>query len=473
MKPTLHYFWGSALTLLLCAPAWAEDPASPSPATGTRVLRNPPAATRTDAGAPTGTTQGPLLASDKTPGPSENKEAKAWPDRIGPFGIADASGRFSLDVGLAVQLQLQVTDKEASDGERDTETQILLRRVRPTLKGTLLTKDLSWYLHLSTAPGSIELMDFYMDYSFSPYLQVRVGQHKIPFTRYRTQSFKNLTFVDWSLVTKAFGAERQMGLTLHDGYEKPQRWEYALGLYTGNNARASHGLQLAPVYGEKVVNPSDLTGPSLPASFHPEIVAHAAYNSEGMDISTDTDWQGGPIRVHAGFSFTWDARPDAFEDLTLRLAPEVLVQLYHVSAMALLYLGFGPDEGMDSGVDPVRLSMLGAVAQTSVLLFKRFEVSLRYAMMTYSDDILSEARDRAAALIANAKDETSKKALTSQYKNAGSVNTEHEATVGFNVYIIGQSLKLRTDLGWKVQMLEDDQDPRYETLFRTQLQLTF
>ena len=81
-----------------------------------------------------------------------------------------------------------------------------------------LKEALKFKLHLSTAPPSLELMDYYLNYrAKKEHLQFRFGQYKVPFTRYRIQSFQRLTFVDWSIVTRYFRAERvakQLGFEL-------------------------------------------------------------------------------------------------------------------------------------------------------------------------------------------------------------------------------------------------------------------
>lgn len=79
------------------------------------------------------------------------------------------------------------------------------------------------------------MLDFYFNYKLRGPHQARLGQVKVPFTRYRIQSFQQLTFVDWAIVSKAFGAERQMGFALHNGYEKPSRYGYVIGIFSGQN----------------------------------------------------------------------------------------------------------------------------------------------------------------------------------------------------------------------------------------------
>ena len=404
-------------------------------------------------------------AQDRVPPPS------SWPDKIGPFSISDKSGRFSLAVGLAAQVQVKVLSS-GTGSERDTEATIFMRRIRPTLKGTALSKDLKWYLHLSTAPGAVEFMDFYLDYTILPYLRLRAGDCKVPFTRYRVQSFKHLTLVDWSVVTRYFGAERQYGVTLHSGYEKPGTMEYALGIYTGENARASHSVGLPGVYGEPRVNPSNLLAPQPPATFHPEIVGRVAYNHAGMDVGTDTDFVGGSPRFSVGLSLAWDTRPTQYHDLSLRLAPEVLFKAGHFSMAALGYVGFVPPAGSDSGVETPRLGFAGALAQVSYILWGRLELAARYGMVVVMEGLRDEARDRADQLVAAETDADKAAALAKQYKNAGLTEAEHEATFGINVYIIGRSLKWQNDVSYKA-VPRVGQDTLHDIQLRTQLGLAF
>lgn len=404
---------------------------------------------------------GPARAADK------NDADPA--DQIGPFSLGSKDGRWSVQVGLAVQLRFTAESQLSSEAGELLSQLVEARRVRPTLTGRLLSKDLSYYLHLSTAPRSVELMDWYLDYRFSQGLRARAGQWKIPFTRFRTGSFKNLTFNDWPVVTTYFGAERQMGLAFHNGYARPPRLQYEAGLFTGVNARAAHAVGLARIYGDEPPNPSDLLDPAPRAGFHPELVVHLAYNHGGIDTFYDTDFVGGPLRFSAGISAAWDLDPSPTEDLALRLAPEVLVKVEGLSAFGALYLGW--DRSGDS-VSDQRQVMIGGVIQTSYLVTRRLEVSARYAIVHTGDELLDDARARAEQIIAAAKDSAEAQQLLSRYDGAGRRQREQEATVGLNVYLIGRSLKWQTDLGWISRTLRHA-GRRSAIRLRSQLHLAF
>ncbi len=182
--------------------------------------------------------------------------------KTSPFTISSDDGANSMELHFAAQFQWEYL-YAGSGGEHPytSESKLKFRRVRPVLKGTLFSKDISWLLHLSIAPGALELMDLWLDYRLHQWLQVRMGQMKIPFTRYRLGSYKDLPVVDWSYPTKYFGAERQLGIMLHNNLKKPPRYEFQLGLFSGLNARAANGMGMEKVYLAPTPNPSDLVHP--------------------------------------------------------------------------------------------------------------------------------------------------------------------------------------------------------------------
>jgi len=406
--------------------------------------------------------------SSAHPEPGEARPQK--PPRLGPFTLQSKDGNTRLTFGFAGQLRLSVKSKDpGGGGERDTAAEVVARRLRPTFRGTVLTPDLGYYFHLSTTPGSLEFMDLYLDYRLTDAFRFRAGQWKIPFTRYRIRSFKALTSADWAVVSKYFGAERQLGLAVHNGYEKHGALEYELGLFTGVNARASHATGLASVFGEKSPNRSDLTDPAAPSGVHPELVGHVAYNARGINTATDTDWSGGGLRYSVGLSAAWDLNADLVHDLSLRLAPEVLLKWRGLSAFAAFYMGF--TRISDRSALDQRLDLLGGLLQVSYLFFSLVEVSARYAVVHLDDSLLATARSRALGLVADASDAAAQKALTAQYKNAGKLQTQQDVTLGVNLYLRGNSLKWQNDV--TISSLDRVDGDRTNVTYRSQLQLTF
>jgi hypothetical protein len=393
----------------------------------------------------------------------------AWPEKIGPFILQSDDGTSSLKFGLTVQMLVRMDsiDKGRNQARID-RTWLEMRRIRPTLRGSVLSKKLTYYLQLSTAPRSVEFLDWYLNYEIHPYAQLRLGQSKIPFTRYRIQSFKNLTLADWAIPSVYYGAERQMGLTVHSGFEKPQIFDYALGVYAGANSRSSHAVALPKLFGESQANPSNLLDPGPRSEFHPEVVARFAYNYRGIDVGTDTDWRGGPIRLSFGISGTYDFRGQRPYDLDLRLAPEFLLKAYGFSFAGLFWVAWV--DTADGGSVP-NTAFLSGLVQTSYLIVKRVELSVRYAIVHITKAITSDARNRADKLIAGETDPIAVEKLTEKYLNVGRHIREHELSFGVNLYIIGRSLKWQNDVSWLRH--EYKTATRDDVRFRSQLQLAF
>ncbi len=393
--------------------------------------------------------------------------AEMSPSPSPALALRSPDGNNSISFHLAAQLRYQYLSRQTDDG-REGQGLVEVRRVRPSIKGNLLTEKLTYGLQLSTAPGSLELVDLFLDYSFLAHLKVRGGQWKIPFTRYRIQSFKKLTLADWALPTRTFGAERQMGLAFHNGYETPPRLEYEAGIFTGVNARAAHATSLATLYGEALDSPSDLVDPGSRADLRPALVAHLAYNSPGINTRADTDWQGGPLRVSLGLSGAWNLNPRLPQDLSLRIAPEVLIKAHGLSFSGIFYLGFSL---LDERMTSQHLAFTGGLLQASYVVHRRVEVAVRYAVVNTDDVVLANARQRAQQLIDMAVEPEARSTLTAQYQQAGALEQEQEVTVGVNLYLLGQSLKWQNDLGWLISIKQSGRitDIRY----RSQLQWAF
>ncbi len=398
---------------------------------------------------------------------------------VGPFELYNADTSSQIRFQFAGQLRVDFESRDQGvDMSRTEQLLMKARRIRPTMTVNLLKPDLSFRLHLSTAPKSLELMDFYFNYAVTRHLQLRCGQYKVPFTRYRIQSFQQLTFVDWAIVTEAFGAERQMGFALHNGYEKPPQWGYALGVFTGVNARASHAVSLPKVYAEETTNPSDLANPASQTKFHPELFLHVSRNGTNIRVQSDTDEEREGFRYSAGVNAAWDLDPTVYQDLTVRLAPELLTKYQGLSVFTAGYAGFA-----EIG-DPANtnLVMVGGLFQTAYRINDRYEISARYAVVDFKDAVINDAYDRAQRLIAEAEDNlnnSTEKELAQQYlshvmasyEDAGQILREQEVRLGFNIYIISHFLKWQNDLGRLRHTRRDG--ARTDYVARCQFQLTF
>ena len=371
----------------------------------------------------------------------------------GPFTIYSPDSSSSLRFQFAGQLRMLYENKDfGPDKDRDDRLYMEARRLRVTLAGTIKLPRLSYRLHLSAAPNSLEVMDFYFNYENRKGMQFRVGQYKTPFTRYRIQSFQRLTFADWALVTKYFGSERQMGFSLHNGYEKPPRWGYVVGIFTGVNARASHAVGLGKFFDVEIDNPSNLADAGDKAEFHPELFIHASYNAKDISVQSDSDDDPAGFRYSIAFSASWDIDPDPLRDLAARLAPECLVKYRGWSASVIGYAGFIKlADKIES--DP---ALVGLLAQTAYRINRTYELSARFAAVEV-EDVLMNSAELADIMVGDS--------------NAGQLWREKEMTVGFNVYFLGHSLKWQNDIG-RVEKTSRTK-VRVDYVGRSQFQVTF
>jgi hypothetical protein len=379
----------------------------------------------------------------------------------GPFVLSGPDSTSRLRLRFAGQMILDYTSTEAATGDDRSGSLVMhARRIRPTMELNLLRPKLLLRLHLSTAPKSLEMMDYYLDLTLEKNLRLRYGQYKVPFTVYRIESFQALTLVDWAIVTKGFGAERQMGLSIHNGYEKPPRLGYALGVFTGVNARAAHAVYLPKLYDEEIPNPSDLSGSAPYAEFHPEIVLNLSYNRNGIDVRSGSDGCRSGLRYSAALSAAWDLDPEPHQDLKLRLAPELLLKCRGASIRGIGYAGFVEL----AGCDETELGMTGALVESAYRFNGRYEVAARFATVDFTDKLLDDAssylasgdsstdglhssseRPSGAALSAGANGPA--EALAAALTAGGRVRREDEYRIGFNVYLAGHSLKWQSDFG--------------------------
>jgi len=378
-----------------------------------------------------------VLANSATARSQDSQQA------IGPFEVVSADSTSRLRLQFAGQ-QL-VTWQKVEDKVADLTTE--LRRIRLALRGSYDRAATSFYVQLSFAARSLELMDFYVDHRIASGKQIRVGQFKAPFTRFRIQSFQRLTFPDWPIVTKYFGAERQIGVAIHNGYEAPPQWGYILGLFSGVNARASHGIGVPTAYGEEIVNPSDLAHPGPKSDVHPETFLHLSYHTRGMRIDSDSDAERGPARILTALSFAWDFDPTEKEDFTQRAAAEFLLKCNGWSANVVGYLGFcETGRGAED-----ELAMTGLLAQTAYRIDKKWELATRYAAVHLTTNLRYEPLFR--------------------YISFHSITQQLEATVGVNCYIDGQSLKWQSDISVINSTTVSESRNQYRV--RSQLQLAF
>ncbi len=370
--------------------------------------------------------------------------------KAGPAGLkVEAADGVGLEFGFVAQLRWDYGAGWAGETS-STVNKPVLRRLRQIIDLSLEDGLLRMHTQLNLTPGALELLDYWLDWKALDWLQLRLGQAKIPFTRHRMNSFAVQTVVDWSAPTKYFGAERQLGVTVSNGMGRPARFEYELGLYSGVNARASNGIGPALVYKTELRSPSALVDPSSDVidQLHSEVVLHLAYNSEGMNPKLPYDDSGGGFRYSAGFSVAWDLDPRAGRDLTLRAAPELQLRWAGLGVDLVGYVGWF-DRGDGGGT---KIGLLGALAEASCSPGTAWRTAVRYSMVASTGTMREDALLTASS---------GGMVLDTVFESV------QEVVAAINWWPFGRLVALQLDAGWK--RTETSSSSTDEVLMRAQI----
>jgi len=389
--------------------------------------------------------------------PSTTTLAEAEPDapddrklpmRLGPVRIRIGKGDDWIGIGFATQMEFEYDQQFAGGGAQKSAQETLeFRRIRTTLSSSFIDGRIRSRFQINLTPSAFELIDMWFAFTRFKFATFRVGQFKIPYDRYRAQSFAALSFIDWSPTTTMFGSERQVGAEMLGigGFLKA---EYAIGIFSGTNARASHAVGITEVYGEVPQNASDFGFGEVISEFHPELVARGAKNFGKINTDTNSDVTGSKeLRHSLGVGIAWDARPKAIQDLGLRLSAEWLGKIRHVHMNVISYLAwYEPWQG-----GKILFGPLGFMAETGYRFSLMWELALRYSVTYLTPWLRSDARSYGEFQIANATDPAS---AIEQYGENGEQTTSNELALAGTSHIIGNSLKVVAEAAWIAQRWE-------------------
>ncbi|MBW2162015.1 MAG: hypothetical protein JRH14_18960 [Deltaproteobacteria bacterium] len=385
------------------------------------------------------------------------------PMRLGPVRIKIGKTDDWIGIGFATQLEFEYDQQfEGGGSEKDSLETLEFRRIRSTLSSSFIDGRIRSRFQINMTPSAFELIDMWFAFTRFKFATFRVGQFKIPYDRYRAQSFAALSLVDWAPTTTMFGSERQIGAEMLGigGFLKA---EYAIGVFSGTNARAAHAVGITEVYGEVPQSASDFGFGEVVSEFHPELAARAAKNFGNINTDTNSDITGSKeLRHSVGMGIAWDARPKATEDLALRLSAEWLGKIRHIHMNVVSYLAwYEPWEGGSIVFGPI-----GFMAEAGYRFSLMWELALRYSVTYLTPSLRSDARSYGQDQIMNATDPAS---AILQYGQNGEQRTNNELALAGTSHIIGNSLKVVTEVAWMAQHWEAGR----RNAFRLSLQLQF
>src|SRR5580704_1947870 len=118
---------------------------------------------------------------------------------VGPngFTIQSEDGNFLLKTGADLQTDIRTFTGKGSASLLD---QILLRRVRPTISGTVY-KYIDYFFRPDFGQGSVILYDAYAQFNYIPHVAIRAGKFKPGVGLERLQSDDDTSFIERGLPT--------------------------------------------------------------------------------------------------------------------------------------------------------------------------------------------------------------------------------------------------------------------------------
>lgn len=160
------------------------------------------------------------------------------------FGLQSADGQHEIKLRGLLQADYRGFDQGLSNAgaaanlATEANGAFLLRRIRPTIEGTVFDKyDFRFTPEFgeaktANATSTSGIVDAYVDARWTPWLQLRVGKFKPYVGLERLQSGADIKFVERSYVTNALLPNRDVGASLHGDF-LDGKLSYGLGVFNG------------------------------------------------------------------------------------------------------------------------------------------------------------------------------------------------------------------------------------------------
>ena len=297
------------------------------------------------------------------------------------FFLKSADGDFKLKIGARVQTRYQYDAVDgigdtADDGSgADDKQSFSIPRARLTLKGNAYGKDLTYKFQTDFGKGLVNLKDFFANYKFSDSVHIRIGQWKRPFSRQQINSSSKLSLVDRAITDKLYGAGRDIGIALHNNYEKSPEFEWAVGVFNGTSVKPAIKTTVS-------IDPTDNSASASGkmtntiSRLQPAFVGRVGYNMGGIKGYSEGDHKGGDFRLAVGLGGMWLHSYDD-EASALRANLDFIMKVSGFSLSGAAYVAM--DETTDAAGDTsLGMTSLGLHAQASYLLSDVYQPVLRF-----------------------------------------------------------------------------------------------
>jgi hypothetical protein len=205
-------------------------------------------------------------------------------------------GGYELKLGIRSQFRLEATRPDGDDTE--FATRFMIPRLRLQFEGHAFDEANDYKVEFDMANRGFALLkDFFIDRAFGQGASAR-GSVEAPFHRQEMVSDFGSEFLERSLANEFSTAGRDLGVALHNNYEKsPEGLEWAVGVFNAASDKAA--IKTTCVPGAMPTDPPVCTSgtpTNVPADFGPAIVAHVGWNHGGIKGYSEGDLEGGPLR---------------------------------------------------------------------------------------------------------------------------------------------------------------------------------
>ena len=359
------------------------------------------------------------------------------------FFIKSDDGLYTLKLNGRVQARHDATIAEGGD----TESAFLIPRARLKMGGTAFTKDLSYKFQIDFGKGEEALKDFYVDYKLvDTWLQVRAGQTKRPFSRQQLTSSGKQLLADRAITDKAFGAGRDIGVMLHNGFGKKNAFEYAVGVFNGTGDKGT--------FSGSVNDEGEVSGKfsNVPDMFNPMLVLRAGYNYGGLKRYSEGDFEGGDLRFGIAASSQMNFDAENGTDGRIDLGVDASLKVSGFSFDTEFFLRSEQDQGTTSeGEEAASETSFGdqSITQMGIYAQAGYVIAERYLPVVRYERLMPE----------------------------GDNNDTQVISAGFGAFIFKHNLKIQTEASMISKESFDAEAESAETStdwrIRTQLQLAF
>jgi phosphate-selective porin OprO/OprP len=382
------------------------------------------------------------------------------------FFLADAFGRFLLQVDGMMQFRYVYSLRDGFDSQDDNRDGFEVTRTRLTFRGHVYSEDLQYLVRIEATPhpptgvaaGVFSVLDSWARYEFTNEWSVRIGQFKLPFMREELVSESERLAVEQSLMNLNLSVGRSQGVELayHDSQNA---WSIV-----ASDGLSSRGSVLGGLMGGPRTNTSAIASNvefALTSRFE-RLLAGSWEQFEDFTSPIDDEYGallGAAIHWQINESTDTPIIGSGTEPQSVGFTIDYSVEWGGASAFVAAtyhYIDFAPNDAISIG------NLLGIVAQVSLYLAPKWEVFLRGEWAQF------EATGGGVA----------------QIPDMGII------TGGFNYYIEGHDVKWTTDIGFSVTEIppagqqggwandltgwrDVPQDGIPEVVFRSQIQILF